>query len=122
EVQYLESGERLQLDLERKETVLNGAIVATDSHLGRSKGGAITRPSLIKELAARGIRMTSQRSLLVSITQGSSRHLDEARLLEIALKQDAGIDLATVDRTMALVKEHGLIDELDFMHTEGEID
>ena len=114
------SGERLQLDLERKETVLTGAIVATDSHLGRSKGGAITRPSLIKELAARGIRMTSQRRLLVSIIQGSSRHLDAARLLEIARKQDAGIDRATVYRTIALLKEHGLIDELDLMHIEGE--
>ena len=32
-------------------------IVASDSHLGRSKGDTITRPSLMKELAARGIRI-----------------------------------------------------------------
>ncbi len=99
---------------------MNGAIVAIDSHLGRSKGDAITRPSLMKELAARGIRMTAQRRLLVSIIQGSPRHLDAARLLEIARKKHAGIDRATVYRTIALLKEHGLIDELDLMHIEGE--
>ncbi len=101
--------------------MLTGAIVATDSHLGRSKADTeITRPSLMKELAVRGIRMTAQRRLLVGIIQDSPRHLDAARLLEIARKQDAEIDRATVYRTIALLKEHGLIDELDLMHIEGE--
>jgi Fur family transcriptional regulator, ferric uptake regulator len=96
------------------------AIVASESHLGRSKGDSITRPSLMKELSARGIRMTVQRRLLVGIIQDSPRHLDAATLLEIARKQDAAIDRATVYRTIALLKEHGLIDELDLMHIEGE--
>jgi Fur family ferric uptake transcriptional regulator len=96
------------------------AIVASDSQLGRSKGDTITRPSLMKELAARGIRMTAQRRLLVGIIQDSPRHLDVATLLEIARKQDVAIDRATVYRTIALLKEHGLIDELDLMHIEGE--
>ncbi len=101
---------------------MTGAIVATDSHLGRSKADTeITRPSLMKELAVRGIRMTAQRRLLVGIIQDSPRHLDAARLLEIARKQDAEIDRATVYRTIALLKEHGLIDELDLMHIEGEM-
>jgi Fur family transcriptional regulator, ferric uptake regulator len=100
--------------------VSNGAIVATESHLGRSKGDSITRPSLMKELAARGVRMTAQRRLLVGIIQDSPRHLDAARLLEIARKQDTEIDRATVYRTLALLKGHGLIDELDLMHIEGE--
>ena len=96
------------------------AIVASESHLGRSKGDTITRPSLMKELAARGIRITAQRRLLVGIIQDSPRHLDVATLLEIARKQDGDIDRATVYRTIALLKEHGLIDELDLMHIEGE--
>jgi len=95
-------------------------IVASDSHLGRSKGDTITRPSLMKELAVRGIRMTAQRRLLVGIIQDSPRHLDVATLLEIARKQDRIIDRATVYRTIALLKKHGLIDELDLMHIEGE--
>jgi Fur family ferric uptake transcriptional regulator len=74
----------------------------------------------MKELAARGVRMTAQRRLLVGIIQDSPRHLDAARLLEIARKQDSDIDRATVYRTLALLKDRGLIDELDLMHIEGE--
>jgi Fur family ferric uptake transcriptional regulator len=98
----------------------SGAIVAKESHLGRSKSGNITRPSLMKELAARGVRMTSQRRLLVNIIQDSPRHLDAAKLLQLAQKKDAEIDRATVYRTLGLLKRHGLIDELDLMHIEGE--
>jgi len=101
--------------------VVLGAFVATESQLGRSKNdSAITRPSLMKELAGRGVRITAQRRLLVGIIQDSPRHLDAATLLEIARKQDSRIDRATVYRTIALLKDRGLIDELDLMHIEGE--
>ncbi|MGB6877656.1 MAG: Fur family transcriptional regulator [Candidatus Acidiferrales bacterium] len=98
-----------------------GPVIATESQLGRSKSNAsITRPSLLKELVARGVRITAQRRLLVAIIQDSPRHLDAAKLLEIAQKRDAGVDRATVYRTIALLKHQGLIDELDLMHIEGE--
>ncbi|HXW16194.1 MAG TPA: transcriptional repressor [Terriglobia bacterium] len=64
--------------------------------------------------------MTAQRRLLVSIIQNSRRHLDAATLLEYAKKQDPEIDRATVYRTIALLKNRRLIDELDLMHLEGE--
>ena len=97
------------------------AIVATESQLGRSENDtAITRPSLMKELAAQGVRMTAQRRLLVGIIQDSRRHLDAAALLECARKKDPAIDRATVYRTIALLKDYRLIDELDLMHLEGE--
>src|SRR5208282_5408994 len=104
----------------------SSAVVANGSQLGRSQpgrsgsGNAITRPSLMKELAARGVRITAQRRLLVGIIQDSPRHLDAATLLKIARKRDGDIDRATVYRTIALLKGHGLIDELDLMHIEGE--
>ena len=101
--------------------MLAGAVVANESQLGRSKNNtAITRPSLMKELTARGIRITEQRRLLVGIIQDSPRHLDAATLLEIARKQDPEIDRATVYRTISLLKKRGLIDELDLMHIDGE--
>jgi Fur family ferric uptake transcriptional regulator len=101
--------------------VSTGVLVATESHLGREKNDtAITRPSLMKELAARGVRMTSQRRLLVGIIQDSPRHLDAATLLDLARKQDPDIDRATVYRTLGLLKDRGLIDELDLMHIQGE--
>ena len=97
------------------------ALVATDSQLGRSSNAAaITRPSLMKELVARGVRITRQRRLLVGIIQGSPRHLDAAKLLEIARNHDPDLDRATVYRTIALLKDRGLIDELDLMHIQGE--
>jgi Fur family ferric uptake transcriptional regulator len=98
-----------------------GALIANESHLGRSKGStAITRPSLMKELAARKVRMTPQRRLLVGIIQDSPRHLDAATLLQIAREKDPHIDRATVYRTLGLLKHRGLIDELDLMHIQGE--
>ena len=98
-----------------------GVLVASESHLGRTKNNSvITRPSLMKELAARGVRMTSQRRLLVGIIQDSPRHLDAATLLDLARKRNPEIDRATVYRTLALLKDRGLIDELDLMHIQGE--
>ena len=100
---------------------MSGAVIATESQLGRSgKDAEITRPSLLAELRARGVRLTSQRRTLVGIMQDSPRHLDAAKLLAIAKQRDPRIDRATVYRTIALLKKRGLIDELDLMHLEGE--
>jgi Fur family ferric uptake transcriptional regulator len=100
---------------------MSSALIATESQLGRpGSDEAISRPSLMNELIARGVRITAQRRLLVEIMQDSPRHLDAAKLLEIAKQRDPGIDRATVYRTLALLKDRGLIDELDLMHLEGE--
>jgi Fur family transcriptional regulator, ferric uptake regulator len=112
----------LQLKSQRKRGEMRiRAIVATESQLGRSTNNAdITRRSLMEELLARGVRITEQRRLLVGLIQDSPRHLDAATLLAIAKKRNPDIDRATVYRTIALLKECGLIDELDLMHLEGE--
>jgi Fur family ferric uptake transcriptional regulator len=112
----------LQLEAQQKwGRVTAGTLLANDSQLGRSKNDrAITRSSLLKELVARGVRITAQRRLLVGIMQDASRHLDAAALLRIAKEKDPNVDRATVYRTIALLKERGLIDELDLMHLEGE--
>ena len=97
------------------------ALLATESQLGRSKNDTkITRPSLIEKLLQRGVRITAQRRLLVGIIQDSPKHLDAATLLQAAEQKDPAIDRATVYRTIALLKNLGLIDELDLMHLEGE--
>ena len=96
-------------------------LVANESQLGRMKDSAtVTRPALMKELVDRGVRITAQRRLLVSIMQDSTRHLDAATLLRVAKQKDPDIDRATVYRTISLLKELGLIDELDLMHLDGE--
>ena len=99
----------------------SGSLLANDSQLGRSRTEtAISRPSLMEDLVARGVRITKQRRLLIDIIQNSPRHLDAFTLLKIAKQEDPDINLATVYRTITLLKKCGLIDELDLMHLEGE--
>jgi len=101
--------------------MLANAVVATESRLGRSgTDTTVTRSSLMKELEARGVRITQQRRVIVGIIQDSPRHLDAATLLQLAKKHDPTIDRSTVYRTIAMLKDRGLIDELDLMHIEGE--
>ncbi len=72
------------------------------------------------ELMARGIRMTRQRRTILSIVETATQHLDASQILRRAHKLDPQIDRVTVYRTLNLLKRHGLVDELDLMHLEGE--
>ena len=72
------------------------------------------------ELAGRGIRMTQQRRAILSVIETAKRHLGAAQILRRAQKLDASVDRSTVYRTLDLLKRHGLIDELDLMHLNGE--
>jgi Fur family ferric uptake transcriptional regulator len=75
---------------------------------------------LSRELAARRIRLTAQRRVLLQTIQEAEGHLDAATILDLARKRDIRIDKATVYRTLRLLKKLGLIDELDLMHLTGE--
>ena len=95
--------------------------VAKLSQLKKTSGEeAAAKSSLLTQLARSGVRITEQRRVLVEIIQDSPRHLDAAGLLELAKKQDPGIDRATVYRTIGLLKTRGLIDELDLRQVEAE--
>ena len=78
------------------------------------------RHILRDELVARGVRMTRQREVLVDLIQNSTRHLDAETIRKLAAEKDPRINLATVYRTLSLLKHFGLVDELDLMHLEGE--
>ena len=77
------------------------------------------RRPLEQELISRGVRMTRQRRLLVRIIQSAQGHLDVLQLWKRARAQDPTLDKVTVYRTLALLKKHGLVDELDLLHLEG---
>jgi len=64
--------------------------------------------------------MTRQRRTILSVVETAQQHLDASQLLRRARKIDPGIDRVTVYRTLKLLKRHGLIDELDLMHLQGE--
>jgi Fur family ferric uptake transcriptional regulator len=75
---------------------------------------------LQKQLAERGIRMTDQRRAILSVIETAKKHLDASQILRKAQKVDASVDRSTVYRTLELLKRHGMIDELDLMHMNGE--
>ncbi len=81
---------------------------------------SISRRALERELVARGVRMTRQRRLLVQIIQTADGHMDVLGLWQRARAQDPTLNKVTVYRTLAVLKKHGLVDELDLMHLEGE--
>ncbi len=98
-----------------------GSTPSCDSVAEATKGPCpYERPSLLEELAAKGVRLTPQRRALVEIIQSAEQHLDAATLLELAKKKEPDIDRATVYRTLELLKKHRLINELDLMHLQGE--
>ena len=72
------------------------------------------------ELAARGVRMTQQRRAVLSVIETAKKHLDASQIMRKAQRLDATVDRSTVYRTLRLLKRHGMIDELDLMHLEGE--
>jgi Fur family ferric uptake transcriptional regulator len=72
------------------------------------------------ELMSHGLRMTRQRRTILHVVETASVHLDASQILRKARKIDPGIDRVTVYRTLRLLKRHGLIDELDLMHLQGE--
>lgn len=91
--------------------------------LSRNKHMQQTAPdrrSLLEELTSKGVRMTTQRRVLIETMQEAKEHLDVSSLLALARKREPGIDRATVYRTIEKLKKFGLVDELDLMHMNGE--
>lgn len=79
----------------------------------------IFRRPLEQELISRGVRMTHQRRLLVQIIQSADQHMDALDLWKRAHEKDPTLNKVTVYRTLGLLKEHGLVDELDLLHLQG---
>lgn len=69
---------------------------------------------------SRGLRMTRQRRTILSVVETAKQHLDAVQILRKARALDPKVDRVTVYRTLNLLKRHGLVDELDLMHLEGE--
>src|SRR6202022_3969424 len=57
---------------------------------------------------------------ILSVVETAKQHLDASQLLRRARRLDPQIDRVTVYRPLGLLKRHGLIDELDLMHLQGE--
>jgi len=76
-------------------------------------GDAMTS-GLIEKCLINGIRMTSQRQIILGVIEGSEDHPDVDQLYRRAVEQDRTISIATVYRTVKLLEEAGVIDRLEF--------
>jgi Fe2+ or Zn2+ uptake regulation protein len=71
---------------------------------------------LAKSLRASGRRVTRQRRLVMQVVQDNPGHLEVEAVYALAKASDPNISLATVYRTLAVLKEMGLVED----HTLGE--
>ena len=67
-------------------------------------------------LRSAGRRLTSQRRLILQVLEESSGHLDADALYDQVRARDPDVSLATVYRTLALLREIGMVEE----HRLGE--
>lgn len=81
---------------------------------------ALTDHSPKELLTAQGVRFTRHRQILLDLIDRTGDHLDAERLFQLAKEKDPKINRVTVYRTLKLLKEGGLVDELDLMHQAGE--
>ncbi len=73
-----------------------------------------------QSLQQKGVRLTRQRQVLLDLIDQSGRHLDAEGLYHLAKERDPKINRVTVYRTLKMLKQGGLVDELDLMHYNGE--
>ncbi|MGI0493827.1 transcriptional repressor [Alkalinema pantanalense CENA528] len=74
-----------------------------------------TAASLKAELNERGWRMTPQREVILHVFQNlpEGNHLSAEDLYELLEKQNAGISLSTIYRTLKLMSRMGILRELE---------
>jgi Fur family ferric uptake transcriptional regulator len=96
-------------------------------HNDGQPGGSIAAPEANsgvsdtkRSLRARGVRLTRQRQLLLDLIDKSGAHLDAESLYQMAHSRDPKLNRVTVYRTLKMLKEGGLVDELDLMHYGGD--
>lgn len=77
--------------------------------------GEIARLNQLRDkLRSSGRRMTPKRALVLEILERSDAHLDAERIWHLAKRRDQSLNLATVYRTLAVLKEMGLVEQRYF--------
>ncbi|HEU0141398.1 MAG TPA: transcriptional repressor [Bryobacteraceae bacterium] len=92
--------------------------MARTAQKGEDMGMAIE--DMKDSLRQRGIRLTRQRQILLDLIDKSGQHLDAEGLYQMAKERDPKLNRVTVYRTLKMLKEGGLVDELDLMHYGGD--
>lgn len=77
---------------------------------------------LIAALQARGHRITCQRRVVLEVLEESREHLDAESLYQRARQRAPRISLATVYRTVAILKQMGLVTEYSLGEEHGHFE
>jgi len=70
-----------------------------------------SRAETLASLRATGRRVTAQRQTVLEVVESSAEHLDAEAIYQRARRRDPHISLATVYRTLAVLKDMGLIEQ-----------
>ncbi|MFW5837228.1 MAG: Fur family transcriptional regulator [Desulfovibrionaceae bacterium] len=65
-------------------------------------------------LKARGLKETRQRRIVLEALRRSSGHPDAEEVLEAGRREDPGLSMSTVYRTLGLLQEAGLVEALNY--------
>lgn len=84
-------------------------------------GEKVSHP-LVAALQAGGHRLTRQRRVVLEVLEESREHLDAEALYERARQRAPRISLATVYRTVAVLKQMGLVAEHSFGEEHGHFE
>ena len=69
---------------------------------------------LLKKCQNRGLKLTSQREVVISILENSDDHPDVDELFRRATKIDKSVSIATVYRTVKLLEDANFIEKHEF--------
>ncbi len=75
--------------------------------------------ALEQKCLERGVRMTHQRRIIISVLSEASDHPDAEMLFERAKIIDPTISIASIYRTMKVFEELGIVDRHDFGGSKG---
>lgn len=64
-------------------------------------------------LKKKSLKLTSQRQIILRIFLATEKHISVEELYDIVKKKDSGIGLATVFRTLKLLRDAGIAKEVD---------
>src|SRR3954447_14160082 len=88
------------------------------ARIGEARAMAVD--SIKGSLSEKGVRLTRQRQILLELIDQTGQHLDAERLFQLAKEKDPKLNRVTVYRTLKMLKNGGLVDELDLMHHSGD--
>jgi Fur family ferric uptake transcriptional regulator len=72
------------------------------------------KQKFLEFIESKNLRLTSQRQTIIETVFSTDQHFTAEQLLEWARRRDKSVSRATVYRTLPLLTESGLVQEMDF--------